>query len=196
MLFNFTGIDGCGKGTQIGECADYLERKGFSVFVSKAYGPREKELFSLFIERADDRSVMFLFQALHVEQRVRAVQALHEGKIVLADRWDDAYLAYHSKNGVLSTDVELRHRLNELAFDGLRPDVTFYLRVPIEVGMERCRIRGADFFDRKPSEYHRSIADELDRLAVEQSWEVIDGDRSNKEVHQDIVRVVEQALAK
>jgi len=190
VLINITGIDGCGKGTQLQRLVGYLTRKDKSVFLSKAYGPREKEMLSLFIERAHDVAVMFLFQAMHTTQRILAEEALRNGSIVLADRWDDAYLAYHSQYGVLAEDAALRNKLNELAFGGIKPDITFLLKVSVSVAVERCRTRGADFFDRKGAAYHQSLADYLDKLAVEQSWTVIDGTRPRREIHEGIISVI------
>jgi len=193
-LINITGIDGCGKGTQLQHLADYLTQKRRKIFLSKAYGPREKEMFSLFIERAHDLTVMFLFQAMHVEQRMKAEKALQDGAIVLADRWDDAYFAYHSQYGMLADDAILRDKLNELAFGGIKPDVTFLLKVPVSVGMERCRLRGADFFDLKSAAHHQSKADYLDKMAAEHGWTVIDGERPHREIHEEIVSSVQPLI--
>ncbi len=194
MLINITGIDGCGKGTQLQHLADYLTQNGKKIFLSKAYGPREKEIFSLFIERAHDLTVMFLFQAMHVEQRMQAEQALRDGAIVLADRWDDAYLAYHSQHGLLAGDTTLRDKLNELAFGGIKPNITFLLKVRVSVGMERCRLRGADFFDRKGEAHHQSNADYLDKLATEHGWIVIDGEKPHREIHEEIVSTIQPLI--
>jgi dTMP kinase len=194
MIINITGIDGCGKGTQLQYLADYLDSQGNKVFMSKAYGPSEKEMFSLFVEHSHDIAIMFLFQALHVQQRTRAEKALKDGAIVLADRWDESYLAYHSQYGILVHYPSLRYNLNTIAFNRIKPDITFLLKVPVEVSIERCILRGADFFDLKGHEYHQSLADQLDEMAKENSWIVLDGTRSSKKIHEEIVQVIESAI--
>ncbi len=194
MLINMTGVDGSGKGTQLQYLADYFERQGKTVFMSKAYGPCEKELFSLFMERSHDLAVMFMFQALHVQQRIRAEKALRNGSIVLADRWDDAYLAYHSQNGILAEDPELREKLNSLAFGGIKPDITFMLKVPVAISIKNCFLRGADFFDRKGVEYHQSLSDRLEELADKNGWVVIDGNRARKTIHEEIIATIESVM--
>jgi dTMP kinase len=190
LLINITGIDGCGKGTQLGHLADFLRSKNKPVFMSKAYGDAEKELFALFMETATPEGVLFLFQALHAEQRAKAEKALKRGEIVLADRWDDSYEAYHSQNGILSSDQKLRFRLNEIAFGGICADITFLLKVPVDIAMERCRIRGADFFDLKGREYHQSLSDRMDQLAAEQNWVVLDGTLPHREIHRRTVETI------
>lgn len=195
MIINITGIDGCGKGTQLGHLADYLRAHEFPVFMSKAYDDAAKELFSPFIERATPAGVLFLFQALHAEQHAKAMKAQERGEIVLADRWDDSYEAYHSQKGVLANKPMLRSQLNEIAFQGVQADVTIMLRVSVPVAMERCRIRGADFFDLKGQHYHQSLADRMDQLAAERNWFVLDGELPHGEIHRQVVEIVKPLLA-
>ncbi len=68
MLFNITGIDGCGKTTQVQLLQEYLVEQGKEVFVSKAYGEEEKKILSSIMPNLDQLAILFLFQALHVEQ--------------------------------------------------------------------------------------------------------------------------------
>lgn len=194
MLISFTGIDGCGKGTQIEYLAQYLESKGHEVSISKAYGSREKELFSIYIEHCSQEAILFLFQAFHVEQRLRAEKALALKKIVLADRWDESYEAYHSEYGILSEDKDLRCRINEIAFGNVKPDLVFFLKTPVDVAMERCAVRGADFFDRKSREHHEKTESKLTTMSEELGWVILDGSLPPLEIHKIIVSNVEEIL--
>lgn len=187
MLICITGIDGCGKGVQVSLLEKYLTSQDQSVFVSKAYGTGEKEIFSTFLEYWDPLAILFLFQALHVEQRIRAERALLEGKLVIADRWDESYLAYHSNYGALSTDAELREKLNQMAFGGIVPNITFLLKVSIQKAKERCRLRGEDFFDRASLEYHETMQNGYLALAEKRGWTVLDGEMSIRDIHQKIL---------
>lgn len=187
MFIAFSGLDGCGKGSQIEFLSRYLESKGQSVYISKAYGQPEKELFSQYVETMDQVSLLFLFQALHSEQYIRTKKALDDGKVVLADRWDDSYLAYHSRFGVLSDDESLRNRLNQLAFNDLKPDFTVYLKVSVEVSMKRTLARGADFFDKKGFEYHSAMKEQYEKLLLQENWVSVDGEQSAQKIHNEIL---------
>lgn len=188
MLINITGIDGCGKGTQVDSLHKYLEKLGYSVYISKAYGQAEKEIFSLYMEYADDLAIMFLFQSFHVHQRVETEKALKKGDIVIADRWDEAYLAYHSNKGFLMNNPELRDKLNEIAFGGIKPDISFLLDIAPEEGIRRCKIRGADFFDRKGIEYHTKLNVAYKKIAMENNeWVILDGSDSPIKIHKQII---------
>lgn len=188
MIICLTGIDGCGKGTQKELLKVHLENSGKAVFISKAYGDAEKECFSAFIEYWTQESILFLFQALHVEQRMKAEKALTRGDIVIADRWDESYLAYHSTHGILSSNPCLREQLNSIAFGGIIPDVTFFLNVSVDKARERMLSRGMDFFDRLSNDYHSTMRNEYLSIATDRKWVVIDGTKSPLEIHRGILR--------
>lgn len=190
MLICLTGIDGCGKGTQKELLRAHFQNAGKAVFMSKAYGDAEKECFSAFIEYWTQESILFLFQALHVEQRVKAEKALGRGDIVIADRWDESYLAYHSTHGILSSDPCLRDQLNKIAFAGIFPDVTFFLDVSVEQARKRLLSRGMDFFDRLSSDYHSTMRNEYLSIATARKWIIIDGTNPALDIHKEILRMI------
>jgi len=70
-----------------------------------------------------------------VHERVRP--ALEEGKVVLCDRFISATLAYQGASGI---DKNLIIELGEIAVQGLWPDLTIILDVPVEEGMQRIGI--------------------------------------------------------
>ncbi|MEK7608041.1 MAG: dTMP kinase [Patescibacteria group bacterium] len=187
MFICFSGIDGCGKGTQKEFLADYYRGLGNRVFLSKAYGDAEKECFSAFIERWSQEAILFLFQALHTEQRKKAEQALQRGEIVIADRWDESYLAYHEAFGILSMYPALRARLNEIAFASMAPDVTFLIDLSEESARKRLQSRGMDFFDRLSADYHRTMRRKYLELAKERNWIVIDGAKTPADIRADVI---------
>ncbi|MDP3093309.1 MAG: dTMP kinase [bacterium] len=190
MLICITGIDGCGKGTQIYLLREVLERKGLRIFISKAYDEAEKEGLSHFFLYWDDVAITLAFQALHRQQFVKATEALGAGQIVLADRWDESYLAYHSQFGLLSQDEGLRRRLNKIAFEGKKPDLTFLLKISPERAGLRTEARGRDFFDGKDLEYHARMAEAYETLACAEGWVILDGEKKPLEIHSEIMRVV------
>lgn len=190
MIICITGIDGCGKGTQKELLATRLQNAGKTVFLSKAYGDAEKECFSAFMEYWSQESILFAFQALHVEQRVRAKRAEARGEIVIADRWDESYVAYHTAYGILENDPTLRDRLNEIAFAGIVPDHTFFLDVSVEEAEKRLVTRGMDFFDKRGVEYHNTMRSQYLRIAAERGWSILDGGKSAVAIHHEILKVL------
>lgn len=187
MLICITGIDGCGKSIQIKFLKDYLEKKGYNVAISKAYGEAEKELFSLYIENLHQTAILFLFEAMHAQQCILAKQELARGKIVIADRWDESYLVYHSHYGVLKDKPKLRAAITKLSFQGIVPDITFLLKVSYEAAQKRCEARGLDYFDKKPKEYHETMQKGYINLIKKRGGIIINGEQSIKLIHQEII---------
>lgn len=194
MLFTITGIDGSGKSTQIYLLKKFLEIKGYSVSVSKAYGNAEKEGLAHFFQYWDDLTITFIFQGLHRQQYVETKKRLNDGRIVLADRWDETYLAYHTKFGFLSENYETMCRLNKLAFEGLVPDITFFIDTPIEVARRRLKARGMDFFDKKSAEHHLKMRESIIEVLKERNSIFITGDKDINEIHLIIAEKVLECL--
>jgi len=191
MIICIAGIDGCGKSTQVKLLKKYLASKGRAIFISKAYGKEEKRLFSGFINRCNQVAILFLFQALHAQQRIKAEKALLEGKLVIADRWDESYLVYHANYGILADKPGLREKINEMAFSGIRPDTTFLIDLPVEEAakrrIQRQKQKSADFFDLLPSEYHEVMSKDYLDLAKKMNWTIINGAKPALLIHKEIV---------
>lgn len=194
MLINITGIDGCGKSSQIKLLENYIQSKGTRVFVSKAYGKAEKDIFSAYVEILEQEALLFLFQAFHVRQFLKAQEALEKRDVVIADRWDESYIVYHSRRGILARDPLLREKLNKIAFKSVVPDLTFLLNVSVEVAHARTHARGADFFDKKPADYHEMMRKGYLSLAQERQWYVLDSNQNIETLNEEVVSIVEPAL--
>lgn len=190
MLICITGVDGCGKGTQVYLLKEALKSSGFNVTTSKAYGDAEKESFAHFFKLWDDIVITFVFQGLHRQQYINAKKALEQGRIVIADRWDESYRAYHSMFGFLALDEVMRNKLNEVSFGGLVPDLTFLLNISISKAVRRMQERGRDFFDSKDEEYHHKMAKAYLQLAKEKNWEILNGEETPERIHRKILQVV------
>jgi len=194
MLIAITGIDGCGKGTQIELLRRFLDNKNLDVRISKAYGEIEKESLSHFFRYWSDMSITLAFQAIHREQHLDARRHLAKGRIVLADRWDESYIAYHKNFGELAKRPDLLRELHNLAFNGTIPDITFLLRVSLSVAKQRTEARGADFFDSKDQSYHYTMAMEYEKLAEERKWIILNGEEKPQEIHQKVLLKVQEEL--
>ena len=161
-------------GTQLGEAARAIvldpAQRGLTA---------EAELLLMFASRA---------------QLVREViaPALDTGQWVLCDRFADASYAY--QGGGRGQPVERIAELERWACDGLKPDLTLLLDLPIATGRARAAGRGeadrieaeADaFFERIRSTYRERAAAEPERFRV------IDASQSPA----DVLNAATQAIA-
>lgn len=199
MLICMMGIDGCGKTTQITMASQFLIRSGIAVVESKAYSKTVKPLIDPWLKDWDELAINFLFQALYTQQRIEAVCASNEGKVVLADRWDESFLVYHSLHGPLSKDRTFREALNNYAFDAVLPDLGFMFTIDPAIGKQRTLVRDRQNIldqriDNRPVEYFAEIQDMYIELAKRRGYVIVPTEDSVEAVHAVVVSHLIQLL--
>lgn len=189
MLITITGIDGCGKSLQVDMLHTWLKKNSRPCIITKAYDDMAKLACRPFIDTwTDDTAIMFLFQALHAQQYADTLQALQKGFIVIADRWDEAFLAYHQNFGFLSCQEKIRVLLNQLAFRKHLPEKGFLIKVSAEVAKRRRENRGkVEKLENRSDEYYEVIQQTLLDISLERNWSILDGTKTPKEIHEEIV---------
>jgi len=178
MLVSIIGLNGCGKSTQVALLKKHLERKGYRVSVSKAYGEGEKRCFGNTIGNWKPLIIMLFFKTLQCWQRLKARRALKRGEIVIADLWDEYDLASRPEN------KWFYRLLNRAVFAGIVPDLTLFLDLPVETATQRNEKKGKlSFFDRQPKEYHEKMRQGYLRLVKERSGIVLDASQTKHRLH-------------
>jgi len=177
MFITFEGIEGCGKTTQIHRLAAALVAAGRKLVKTREPGgsPVGSQIRRILL--ADEYPLspaaeLFLYgaeRAEHVEKIIRP--ALARGEWVLCDRYGDATRAYQAFGRGLSREsVEAVH---SMATGGLEPDLTFYLRVPVELALARARRRneegpkGEGRFEAEAMAFHERVAGGYEALTAE-----------------------------
>lgn len=201
LFVTFEGIEGSGKSTQIIQLADYLKAKGYNAVVTREPGGTligsaiRKILLNPGFSGMDYHTEVLLYaadRAQHVAEVVRP--ALENGDMVISDRYIDSSVAYQHYGRGLPLDFILD--VNERAVQGLKPDLTFLLSVPVALGLERATKVAADRIERESIEFHTRVETGFQKLAVSEPtrWHIIDGTRSIDEIHQEIVKAVDKFL--
>lgn len=187
LLVAIEGIDGSGKTTvarrltqrlnDLGYCAEYTYEPYASYFSEAlrryidTYGEAEPEIEVL---------AMALDRLFHVHKVVKPLLA--RGCIVVSDRYVYSSYVYQGARGI---DVEWIELVNRYAIE---PDVAIYLRVPLEIALERIRGR----------ESRWRYFENLDRLKkVQELYEtlVAKGKLIAVDATQDIEKVVGECLS-
>jgi len=142
-FISFEGGEGSGKTTQIKLVNDYLmNHYNLEVIVTRQPGgtPLGSKIRSLLVGVSDDPPTplaeLFLYQAdraHHIETVI--IPALSRGYFVLTDRYADSSEAYQGYARELYLNTI--RKLNQLSTNGLYPDLTFYLDIKPEIGLER-----------------------------------------------------------
>jgi dTMP kinase len=80
---------------------------------------------------------------------------LKAGKWVIADRYSDSTLAY--QGGGRGIDLDWLVRLNNFATFGIEPDVTFYIDIDPNIGLQRRKNISADRIESAGLEFQNEI---------------------------------------
>lgn len=144
LFITFEGPDGSGKSTQIRYLYERIEAMGLAVVRTKEPGGTpvgdmiRRILLDFQLGEMDAVTETMLFaaaRAQHVSELIRPF--LEEGGIVVCDRYADSTYAYQGYG--LGRDLEELRTITHIATGGLMPDVTVYLDISAEQGLERKR---------------------------------------------------------
>jgi dTMP kinase len=196
IFITFEGPDGAGKTTQIRLLADQLMESGIECLVTREPGGtpisdriRELLLDPAYQEMSPTTEVLLYAasRAQHVAEKIRP--ALERGCLVLCDRYIDASIAYQSAG--LGVSPDFVKKVSEEATEGLWPDRTYLLDVPVKIGMERIsnRIQAQpDRIESRSVEYHERVRTAFHRIAEEEPNRVcvISGAQSMEQISADI----------
>ena len=155
MFITVEGGEGVGKSTNLAFIAEQIRASGRELVTTREPGGTAiaESIRRLFLEQGAEPMaemtellLVFAARAQHLERVIKP--ALAAGTWVLCDRFTDATYAY--QGGGRGLDTAIIAALEQLVQRELRPDVTFLLDAPVEIGAARVAARGAS--DRLESE--------------------------------------------
>lgn len=142
------GVDGSGKSTVLSHLGQALAAQGYAVVLTREPGGTDigrairavlLDVESTGMSPLCEAMLYAADRAQHVAEVIRP--ALEAGNLVLCDRFTDSTIAYQSfGRGLERAWVE---QLCEVAADGLVPDKTLLLDLPVEEGFRRLAHRRA-----------------------------------------------------
>lgn len=188
------GLDGSGESTQVELLTEFLNDEGYPAISTKE--PTVETEPGRIIEKALNEELKIPSSELqrlfskdrkeHLETIV--IPNLKRGVIVVSDRYFFSSLAY----GSLDLDLEWLIQINE---GFLLPDITFLLKVGPDTCIQRIKKRKKEptLFEKK--ETLPKVWDSYILLSKRfQSVYVIDGERSEQQVLNEMKKILEHAL--
>ncbi len=185
LFITFEGIEGCGKTTQIQKIATALRQQHQNVVMTREPGGCDiaNQIRSILLDSANAKitaeTELLLYAAARAQHVADIIKpALQQGKIVLCDRFTDATIAYQGYGRKL--DLATIEQLNNYACQGVHPDLTLLLDLPVETGLNRARSRNAhnitqknsideDRFEQENFSFHQRVRDAYLQLSGEQA---------------------------
>ncbi|GAO99197.1 dTMP kinase [Fructobacillus ficulneus] len=196
QFLSFEGPEGAGKTTVIQAIQPFLaELTGQEVLLTREPGGSQvaEGIRSILQTKTtpamDGWTEALLLAASRREHLVQTIQpALAAGKVVLSDRYLDSSLAYQGGGRGLGMDKV--RALNEFAIQGRMPDLTIYLDLPVEIGLQRIFENRQDKIDRLDEEalsFHQQVRRTYLELVDEQPQRI-----KLVDANQDLDRVIAQ----
>ena len=201
-FISFEGGDGAGKSTQLSLLSGDLEALGRRVILTREPGGTRlsEQIRSWVLHESDvlckqaELLLIFAARAQHISEVIRP--ALLRGDWVLCDRFTDASFAY--QGGGRGIPVGFIQQIEAVSTEGMRPDLTLLLDLPVIQGIERSvgRGQGSDRFEEQDLEFKRRVrqayldrqSDEPDRIRM------IDATKSVESVHTQIWDLVSNLI--
>jgi dTMP kinase len=203
LFITLEGVEGSGKTTQAAILADALRAQGYRASVThEPGGTRAGEAIrAIFLDAAvaltpaAELLLVLADRAQHVRETLRP--AVAAGTIVISDRYCDSTFAYQGYGR--GFDLKVLRDLNQLASDAMKPDLTFVLDCPVELGLARTRARqkaprAPDRFEGEHLAFHRRVREGFLAAAREEPDRVklLDSTRAVSEISAEILAAVIQ----
>ncbi len=204
----FEGVEGSGKTTQIQRLKKYLTQKGIRCKVTREPGGCSiGEKIRKILLDPDHRGMvpmteLLLYEAARAQHVIETIKPFVEKEgVVLCDRFSDATLAYQGYGRRI--DLKWIKCLNHLSSQGIRPDVTFLLDCPSDVGLKRAiqrnrtlRQEKEERFEREEIEFHRRVRKGYLAIARKEPRRVmvIDTRKGEEKVFEKIKKIVDNLL--
>ena len=121
---------------------------------------------------------------------------LKNGMVVICDRYTDSTAAYQSYGRGL--DLEVVKVINNAATQGLKPDLTVLLDIPVEEGLARKRVKKQDRFEQEDIAFHQRVREGYLKLAANdpQRWLVVDANQSKAKIREIIWQRISRLLSR
>ena len=204
-LITFEGIDGAGKSTQIQLLEAEFNKLGvlYKTFREPGGTDLSEKIREILLDKDNlelySNTESLLFAAARAQLTVEQIKpAIAKGECVICDRFTDSTIAYQGHGRGLN--IKNLEMINNIATEGLTPDITFILDIDPGKASERMKSEspdrmeagGIDFFQKIRQGYHQIMEQFPYRCIVinaEQSQENI-----SKEINQIIMKRFKEEL--
>jgi dTMP kinase len=194
LFITFEGGEGVGKSTQINLLKKFLSKKSYKVTSTREPGgTKEGEYIRKFLVSGDKNawdsySEALIFNALRREHINKLINpAIQNSEIILCDRYVDSTIVYQGLVGKI--DEQKLFNLHDTYCYGLYPDLTLFLHLNPEIGLDRTSKRNnknENRFEKLGLNYHQKILDGFNILYKKYPKRIVKIDASeSKEIISD-----------
>ena len=202
IFITIEGPDGSGKTTALQQVVPRLQQEmNRKVVATREPGgsPIAEKIRSLILDPShtdmDSRTEALLYAASRRQHLIEKVlPVLESGDVIFCDRFVDSSIAYQGyARGIGEEGIR---EINQFATEGLEPDVTLYIDVPAEVGIQRIHAnldeREYNRLDQEKLDFHEKVRAGYQQLAKANPERivVVDGTMSREEVAEACYQII------
>jgi dTMP kinase len=180
LFITFEGGEGCGKSVQSRRLYRRMIKSGIPVILTHepgvtALGKRITRLLKWSKDiRISPMAELLLFNTSRAQLVEEVIHPnLENGVNVICDRYADSTTAYQGYGRLL--DMETVAAVNRLGTQGMVPDITILLDMPVEEGLKRKKGK-QDRFEVESAKFHKRVRQGYLKMAGAESerWLVVD----------------------
>ena len=199
MFISFEGIEGSGKSTQIQLLKEFLNQKGLNPVVIREPGGTQigEKVRDIFLTKTNEyfdplTEVLLLYSSRKQLDTNVIKPALRAGKIVIADRFADATIAYQAYGKSVSKDfIAQLHSDLEIS----NPDLTFFIDISPELSKARISDRESDRMESESIEFFSKVRSGYQACAKDSGRVItIEGTDSIEDIFVEIKEAVAKKL--
>ena len=202
IFITIEGPDGSGKTTALQQVVPRLQQEmNRKVVATREPGgsPIAEKIRSLILDPShtdmDSRTEALLYAASRRQHLIEKVlPVLESGDVIFCDRFVDSSIAYQGyARGIGEEGIR---EINQFATEGLDPDVTLYIDVPAEVGIQRIHAnlgeREYNRLDQEKLDFHEKVRAGYQQLAKANPERivVVDGTMSREAVAEACYHII------
>ena len=191
ILITFCGLDGCGKTTMIRALQHDLECHGAKVELTKQPTDtmRQSHIFRTYMDAEDHRA--YSYRSLSLMAAADRVQhcnhvvlpALEQGKVLISDRYIYSCLANLRARGY----TEDQWIYDIVSREIPRPDLAFFLDVPVEVAIQRIRARPEERDRYIDMELQYRLKEEYKKICADNGGILLSSDSDWKDTFNEVL---------
>jgi dTMP kinase len=197
IVIALEGIDGSGKSTLANNLFTLLQKKQFDVLLTRepgatALGKEIREIIQHQTIPLCGQAQYLLFAADRAQHFAEVIiPHLQEKKLILSDRMADSSLAYQCYGNGL--DLAMVRAINKWTMNGITPNITIFVRIPVAIALERAKNRGALSAYEKQEAFLHKVADGFEELYKNRSDVIIvDGTQTQESLTYNVYNAIEQ----
>ena len=203
LFITFEGGEGSGKSVQARALYKRLSQLAVPALLTHEPGSTpcgkriERWLKWTEIKDISPLTELLLFNASRAQLVSEIIRPnLGKGKYVICDRYTDSTIAYQSYGRGIA--LEVVKVINNTAAQGLKPDLTVLLDIPVAAGLARKRRNRQDRFEQEDIIFHQRVRGGYLKLAANdpERWLVVDANQSKAKIREIIWQKVSRLLSR